>query len=97
MTRALNKTLSALNKIRQGLCVRHILPVLARSKTRHGSGLGRWRQVVERTLAWLNQFRRLRVRYEKGADIHEAFLSLACALICWNVLSATPQTNWFES
>jgi hypothetical protein len=24
-----------------------------------------------------------RVRYEKRADIHEAFLSLGCALICW--------------
>ena len=32
------------------------------------------------------QFRRLRVRYEKRADIHEAFLYLACALICWNAL-----------
>jgi Transposase DDE domain len=41
---------------------------------------------VERTFAWLNQFRRLRVRYEKRADIHEAFLSMACALICWNTL-----------
>ena len=44
----------------------------------------RW--VVERTFAWLNQFRRLRVRYEKRADIHEAFLSLGCALICWRFL-----------
>ena len=42
--------------------------------------------VVERTFAWLNQFRRLRVRYEKRADIHEAFLSLGCALICWRFL-----------
>ncbi len=41
---------------------------------------------VERTFAWLNQFRRLRVRYEKRADIHEAFLSLGCALICWRFL-----------
>ena len=40
------------------------------------SGLGRWRWVVERTFAWLSQFRRLRVRYDKRADIHEAFLSL---------------------
>jgi transposase len=31
---------------------------------------------VERTFAWLNQFRRLRVRYGNRADIHEAFLSL---------------------
>ena len=42
---------------------------------------------VERTFAWLNQFRRLRIRYEKRADIHEAFLSLGCVLICWNFLS----------
>jgi transposase len=49
--------------------------------TQRGSGLGRWRWVVERTFAGLNQFRRLRVRYEKRADIHEAFLSLGCALI----------------
>jgi hypothetical protein len=31
---------------------------------------------VERTFAWLSQFRRLHVRYEKRTDIHEAFLSL---------------------
>ena len=29
--------------------------------------------VVERTLAWLHQFRRLRVRYERRDDVHEAF------------------------
>jgi transposase len=29
--------------------------------------------VVERTFARLNQFRRLRVRYDKRADIHKAF------------------------
>jgi transposase len=34
--------------------------------TKHGSGLGRFRWVVERTFAWLNQFRRLRLRYENG-------------------------------
>ena len=50
------------------------------------SGLGRWRWVVERTFAWLNQFRCLRVRYDKRADIHETFLSLGCALICWQSL-----------
>jgi transposase len=36
--------------------------------------------------AWLTQFRRLRVRYEKRADINEAFLVLACSLLCWSVL-----------
>jgi hypothetical protein len=44
--------------------------------------------VVERTFAWLNQFRQLRVRYEKRPDIHEALLSLGCALICWRFLRA---------
>jgi transposase len=37
--------------------------------------------VVERTLAWLNRFRRLAVRYERRADIPEAFVALGCALI----------------
>jgi transposase len=45
--------------------------------------LGRWRWVVERTLGWLHRFQRLRIRYERRADIHQAFLSLACSLICW--------------
>ena len=36
--------------------------------------------VVERTFAWLNQLWRLRVPYEKRADIHEAFLCLECAI-----------------
>jgi transposase len=61
--------------IRQGLRDRGIVPLLALRNTEHGSGLGRWRWVVERSFAWLNQFRRLRVRYEKRGDIHEAFLA----------------------
>ena len=60
--------------------------MVAAAASAHGSGLGQWPWVVERTLAWLNQFRRLRVRYDKRVDIHEAFLSLGCALICWRSL-----------
>ena len=49
-----------------------------------------WRSEIAvgggRSFAWLKQFRRLRVRYEKRADIHEALLALACALLCWKVL-----------
>jgi transposase len=52
----------------------------------HGSGLGRWRWVVERTIAWLHNFRRLRIRWERGPVIHIAFLTLACAAICWRFL-----------
>ncbi|MFF7769047.1 transposase [Streptomyces massasporeus] len=37
--------------------------------------------VVERTISWLHSFRRLRIRWEPGDDIHEAFLDLATCLI----------------
>ena len=63
-------------------------PAVAGPTHTHGSGLGRWRWVVERTFAWLNQFRRLRVRYEKRTDILEAFLVLGCTLICWRFLAS---------
>ena len=43
--------------------------------------------MIERTLAWLNRHRRLTVRYQRLADIHEAFLYLGCLLICLNYLS----------
>jgi transposase len=82
--------------IRRGLRARHIVPWLAMRHTQHGSGLGRWRWVVERTFAWLNQFRRLRVRYDKRADIHEAFLSLGCALICWQFLRKGWMKGWLR-
>ena len=75
-------------RIRRALRSRQILPRLAMCNTKHGSGLGRLRWVVERTFAWLNQFRRLRVRYEKRPDMHLAFLTLACILICWKFLQA---------
>jgi transposase len=66
---------------------RGIVPLIAyRYRGGHGSGLGRTRWVVERTIAWLHRFRRLAVRYERRPSIHEAFLSLGCALICWNYL-----------
>ena len=44
---------------------RGIRTQLAKRRTDHGSGLGRTRWVVERTLAWLHRFRRLAVRYER--------------------------------
>jgi transposase len=54
----------------------------ARKGLESSTRLGRHRWVVERTLAWLSTFRRLTVRYERRADIHQAFLQLGCALIC---------------
>ena len=46
-------------------------PAIARRGTRHGTGLGTYRWVVERSFAWLHGFRRLRIRWERRADIHE--------------------------
>ena len=48
--------------------------------------LGRHRWVVERTLAWLKRYRRLAVRHERRSDIHQAFLTLACCLVCHGYL-----------
>jgi transposase len=62
--------------IRHGLRNRGILALVAMRRTAHGSALGRWQWVVERTFALLNQFRRLRVSYDERADISRG-LSLA--------------------
>jgi len=65
---------------------RGIKPVLGRRNTGHGSGLGQTRWVIERTLSWLHQYRRLRVRWERRSDIHQGFLMLGCIFICSNFL-----------
>jgi transposase len=65
---------------------RLITPMIRQRGTDHGSGLGKTRWVVERIFSRLHQNRRLRVRYEKRADIHLAFLILGCIMICWSAL-----------
>jgi transposase len=74
---------------RRQLRRRGIRPEIARRKTEHGSGLGRYRWVVERTFAWLHQFKRLLVRYDRRAEIHEAFLALGCCVVCYRRLRNT--------
>ncbi|WP_385626089.1 IS5 family transposase [Streptomyces sp. P8-A8] len=69
------------DKYRRLVWAQGIKPVIARRGVPHGSGLGVHRWVVERTIAWLHAFRRLRVRWERRDDIHEAFLGLATCLI----------------
>ncbi len=59
---------------------------IARKGIESSERLGRHRWVVERTLAWYAQMRRLAIRYERRDDIHEAFLNIGSALICWNYL-----------
>ena len=65
---------------------RGILPRIARKGIESSEKLGRYRWVAERSFAWLHRNRRLLVRYERDAALHDAFLHLGCALICWHVL-----------
>ena len=52
----------------------------------------RW--VVERTFAWLHNYRRLRIRWERDPAVHVAFLSLARALICRRYLGGFGTGSW---
>ena len=61
-------------------------PQIARRGIESTEKLGRHRWVIERTLARLPQYRRLTVRYERLAEMHLAFVTLACARICWRRL-----------
>ena len=63
---------------------RGIRPRIARRGVESSQRLGRYRWVVERTLAWLARFRRLAVRYERRNDIHLAFTVVGCACVCLN-------------
>lgn len=49
--------------------------------------LGKGRYVIERTNAWLKNFRRLRHRYDYKAAMFEAFVYLAIIVICVRRLS----------
>jgi transposase len=74
------------DKHRRQLRRRGIKPEIARRGIGHGSGLGRHRWVVERTFAWLHQFKRLLVRYDRRAEVDQAFLALGCCLVCFRRL-----------
>jgi transposase len=71
---------------RRALRKRGIRPRIARRRTGHGSGLGKYRWYIERTLSWLHNFGRLRARKDRSAAIHQAFLTLGCAVICLRLL-----------
>jgi len=73
---------SAESTMRQRHYVPHVRPrgeeaLSKKAGRRHPAR--RW--VVERTISWLNRFRKLAIRFEKLAASHEALLEIACALI----------------
>ncbi len=59
-----------------------IVSMLAARGSPHGSGLGKTRYVVERTLSWFGNYRRLKVCYERTGMHFRAFHVLAACDIC---------------
>jgi transposase len=66
---------------RQAVQARGMVPRIARRGIESSERLGRHRWVVERTIAWEHQFRRLLVRHDRQASVHLGFLELASAII----------------
>lgn len=75
------------DRCRKDLRKRAITPRIARRGIDSSEHPGKHRWVVERTFAWINQFRRLTIRYERHADLYRAFLVLAAAIICFRNVS----------
>jgi len=48
---------------------------------KEGRSAKRW--AVERTMSWMNQFRRLKIRWERKSKNYEAFCHLAFAVIAF--------------
>ena len=61
------------------------LEVVKHTEAKRGFILLPRRWVVERTISWLHQFRRLRIRWDRRPEVHQAFLSLAAAVICYRI------------
>jgi transposase len=64
--------------------IRSLLAPYGTARVEHGSGLGKTRFVVERTLSWMGNFRRLKLCYERFGEHFQAFHELAACLICAN-------------
>jgi len=77
------------DKYRRLLRTEGITPHIAGCGHPHGLGLGTVRRVVEQSIALLHWFRRLRICWAIRDDIHDAFLHMACAIICWRRLRST--------
>jgi transposase len=62
-------------------------PHIAKRGEPHGSGLGKVRWVVERTISWIKGLRRMRVRYDRLAVVRDAWATLAASVVCFNILT----------
>ena len=64
--------------------VKSLLAPYGKARKEHGSGLGKTRYVVERSLSWVGNFRRLKLCYERLGEHFQAFHESAACLICAN-------------
>jgi hypothetical protein len=76
-------------KDRRPLHAAGIAALITRRGVTHGSSLDKIRGVVERTISWLHNLKKLRVRFECLAIIHKAFMSIVCCIIFWKQLKKT--------
>lgn len=75
---------------RAGCRRRRVASLLARAREPVIRGLGAVRYVVERTLSWFNNYRRLRICYERNGEHLQALHDLAAALLCAKRLAPAP-------
>lgn len=73
--------------LRRWLRRRQIVPRIGRRGIESSGRLGQHRWVVERTMSWLNGYRRLHRRYERKAEYLLAFVGIVSALLCYRRLS----------
>jgi hypothetical protein len=64
--------------------VRSLLAPYGQARKEHGSGSGKTRYVVERSLSWMSNSRRLKLCYERFGEHFQAFHESAACLICAN-------------
>ena len=77
------------NAVRAFLHKQHIDPIIpkrsnnTRATDQDGRKLRRYKRrwIIERTNAWLQNFRRVLVRHERSIDVYQTFVHMACAMI----------------
>jgi hypothetical protein len=60
---------------------------MATTKEAPSAFLAHKRVAVAGVSRWLHNLRRLRIRYERLPELHQAFLVLGCAVVCVRVLA----------
>ncbi|UXN00465.1 IS5 family transposase [Xanthomonas hortorum pv. pelargonii] len=76
-----------IDRCRAFLKQRGIIARIARKGIERNDRLGRHRWGLERTHAWFAGMGKPRIRFEHRIDLHLALLSLACSIICLQLLS----------